>query len=295
MRRLVQFMLLAAAALLVTACTLTQLAYSNVPFAYNNASSMFTWMVGDYVDMSDDQKEFVHDRFERAFAWHRARELPEYRRFFERVLVQAQDDISVEEAAAANRDLRGYYRRAVERLLPDIADFLLRLDSLQAMQMEKRFEKDNRRIVSEANDGTVEERRAKRLDGFATHLEQFVGPLTDAQRDMVAAYVASQSELLDERIADRRYRQAGVLAIVKSKPPREQAIAELRRLFIEPESWRSAGYRQKLEARDRQLYALIARLSQTLSDDQRAAFQRRIRGFMRDITEITASRSSDRG
>lgn len=295
MRRLLQFVLLAAAALLAAACTLTQLAYSNVAFAYNNASSMFTWMVGDYVDLSDDQKEFVRERFDRAFAWHRAQELPQYRRFFESVLAEAQDDITVDEAAGAYRDLRTYYHRAVERLLPDIADFLLGLDSLQAAQMEKRFEKENRKIVAEAADGSVEDRRSARLDRFVSHLEQFVGPLTDAQRDMAAAYIASQPELLDERIADRRYRQAGVLAIVKSRPPREQAIAELRRLFIEPESWRNAAYRQKLEARDRQLFTFIARLSQSLSAEQRAAFQRRIRGFMRDITEITASRSADRG
>jgi hypothetical protein len=295
MRRSLQIVLLAAAALVAAACTFTGLAYSNVPFAYNNASSMFTWMVGDYVDMSDDQKEFVHDRFDRAFAWHRTQELPEYRRFFERVLVEAQDNISVDEAAAANRDLRGYYHRAVERLLPDMADFLLRLDSLQAMQMEKRFEKDNRKIVADARESSTEERNAKRLDGFVTHLEQFVGPLTDAQHDMVAAYIASQPDLLDERMADRRYRQAGVLAIVKSKPPREQAIAQLRRLLIETDSWRNADYRQKLAVRDRRLYELIARLSESLSADQRAAFQGRIRGFMRDIAEITASRAGNAG
>jgi len=205
------------------------------------------------------------------------------------VLVQAADSISVEEADADNRELRDYYHRALERLLPDVADFLLGLDSLQAMQMEKRFNKDNRKMVSDASEAPADERNEKRVERFVTHLEQFVGSMSDAQRQLVAGYIASQSELIDERLADRRYRQAGVLAIVKSKPPREQAIAELRRLFIEPESWRSADYQRKLKVRDRQLFELIARLSASLSPEQRAAFQRRVRGFMHDITEITAS------
>lgn len=289
MRRSLQVLVLAAAAVLAAACTLTQLAYSNIPVAYHNAPPMVSWMVADYVDMSDDQKEFVRDRIDRAFAWHRAQELPAYRRFFEKVLAQAGDNITVDEAAADDGELRGHYRRAAERLLPDIADFLLGLDSLQAMQMERRFNKDNAKMVAEASDAPADERNEKRAERFATHLEQFVGSLTDAQRRMVAGYIASQPELIDERLADRRYRQGAVLAIVKAKPPREQAIAELRRLFVDPESWRNADYRRKLELRDRRLFELIARLSASLSPEQRAAFQRRVRGFMRDITDITAA------
>jgi hypothetical protein len=78
---------------------------------------------------------------------------------------------------------------------------------------------------------------------------------------------------------------------VKSKPSREDATVELRRLFVDTESWRNPDYQRKLRQRDAAFFDLIARLSASLSPDQRAAFQRRVRGFMRDITEITASQS----
>ena len=289
-RRTLNIALLALAALAAAACTFTQLAYSNIGLAYNNAAPMLTWMVADYVDMSDDQKEFVRERFSRAFAWHRARELPEYHRFFEKVLVQAEDHITVEEAAADHRELRLYYQRSVERLLPDMADFLLQLDSLQAKQMEKRFGKGNRKMAGDATDGSVDERLDKRVDQFVTHLEQFVGSLSDAQRDMVRGYLAGLPENVDERLADRRYRQSRILLMVQTKPPRDEVVAELRRLFIDTQTWRSAEYQQKLRERDRALFDLISRISASLTPEQRAAFQRRIRGFMRDINEIVALR-----
>jgi hypothetical protein len=112
---------------------------------------------------------------------------------------------------------------------------------------------------------------------------------------MVAGYLNAQAPMLEERLADRRVRQAGVLRIVKGKPSREQAIAELRRLFVDTESWRNVDYQRKLKLRDRQLFELIARLSESLSPEQRAAFQRRVRGFLRDITEIAASRAANAG
>lgn len=291
MRRLSNYAALALAAFLAAACTLTQLAYSNISLAYNNVPPMFAWMVGDYVDMSDEQKDFVRERFGRAFAWHRQQQLPEYRRFLEKVLAQAEDHITLEEVATDHRELRSYYHRAVERLLPDMADFLLGLDSLQARQMEKRFAKDNRKMVQDATDGNGDDRLEKRVERFTTHLEQFLGSVSDEQRRLVVAYVSAQPELVEERLADRRYRQAAILEILKTKPPREQVIAQLRRLFIETESWRDPAYQRKLRSRDQALFDLISRVSVAASPEQRAAFQKRLHGFMRDIAQITAQAS----
>jgi hypothetical protein len=294
-KRTLNIAILLAAALIAAACTFTQLAYSNIGLAYNNAAPMLAWMVSDYVDMSDDQKEFVRERFSRAFAWHRTRELPEYHRFFEKVLAQARDNITVDEAAIDHAELRRYYHRSVERLLPDMADFLLQLDSLQAKQMQRRFDKDNRKMVGDATEGETLERLEKRVDRFIVHLEQFIGDVSDSQREMVRAYLAKQPENVDERLADRRYRQSRILAMVQTKPPREDVVSELRRLFIDTQAWRNPDYQQKLRDRDSALFELIARISASLTPPQREAFQRRIHGFIRDISEITASRGADRG
>lgn len=293
MRRLLDYAVLAAIGLLAAACTLTQLAYSNIGLAYNNAPPMLSWMVADYVDMSDQQKEFVRERFERAFAWHRQKQLPEYRRFLEKVLVQAEDNITVEEAATAHRELRSHYHRAVERLLPDMADFLLGLDSVQLKQMEKRLAKDNRKMVADVTEQKGDERLDKRVERFTTHLEQFVGgSLTEDQRRMVVGYLSAQPEFVDERLADRKLRQETILGIVRNKPAREEAIAALRKVFIDTEGWRNPDYLKKLRQRDQAMFDLISRLSGSLTPEQRSAFQKRVRGFMRDITEISAAKAS---
>jgi hypothetical protein len=292
MRRLLDYAVLAALAVLAAACTLTQLAYSNIGLAYNNAPPMLSWMVADYVDMSEEQKEFVRERFGRAFAWHRQEQLPEYRRFLEKALAQAEDNITVAEAATAHRELRGYYHRAVERLLPDMADFLLGLDSVQLKQMERRFARDNRKMVEEVAQQKGDERLDKRVERFSAHLEQFVGgSLTDEQRRMVVGYVSAQPELVDERLADRKFRQEAILGVVRAKPPREEAIAALRKVLIDTERWRNPDYQRKLRQRDQAMFDLISRLSGSLTPDQRAAFQKRVRGFMKDITEISAARA----
>jgi hypothetical protein len=114
-----------------------------------------------------------------------------------------------------------------------------------------------------------------------------VGDLTAEQRALVLERYASLRDLTDEMMAERRYRQAEVLALVRAKAPRAEMEAGLKRLFVDTDSWRRADYRVRMAERDGRLHALVADLSATLSEGQRAALQKRIRGFLRDISRLT--------
>jgi hypothetical protein len=288
-RALARAAFLAAAALLAASCSLTKLAYSNAPFAYSRATPMLAWMVGDYVDLSHEQKDWVRARLAQTFAWHRQRELPEYRRFLADMLEKSADGISVDEARAAYADLRGYYDRTAERVIPDIADFLLGLDALQVAQLEHKFASDNEKMVRESLKGSAEERREKRAERFVDNAEEFTGRLSAAQRDLVARRLDALEDLTPERLGDRRYRQSETLAMIRAHVPREQMIAGLSRLLLDTASWRRPEYQRKLRERDERVFEMVAALSATLTRAQREHLQDRLRGFMQDIAELTAA------
>lgn len=288
-RRLHALPLLLACALLSACATLTQLAYSNAAMAYNNLPPMLSWWVDDYVDMSHGQKDWVRDRISRVMDWHRSHELPEYRRFLEHVLEESREPFTVEEVAAAYRELRMHYRRTAEQVLPEVADFFLQLDSDQAAQMERKFAADNRKFVRDSVKGTPEERTARRVKRFVGHLEGWLGSVSREQRGMIEAYYREIPDLIEERLADRKVRQGEILALIRARPAKEAMVAGLRTLFIDSQSWRRPEYQQKIAERDRQFFEMIARLSASLSPEQRDHLQARIRGFMRDITTLTAA------
>ena len=279
----------AFAAAAVSSCSLTRLAYSNAAFAYSNATPALTWLVADYVELTGTQREFVRERLARAFAWHRADELPEYRRFLETVLRQAEDNITADEARADYRNLRARYLRLLDRVLPDVAEFLVQLDAEQAVQMERKFAEDNRKIVEEFNRGTPAQRHERRVKRACEHIEEFTGSLGDAQRELVGRQMAAVEDPVEDRVADRRYRQAEILGVVRNKSSRAEALAVLRRLLVEPETWRSAEYMARIRAREERLFEMVALLSATLTAEQRSHFQRRMRGFMNDISGLTAA------
>ena len=65
-----------------TTATFTRLAYNNAAFA-------LTWMVDDWFDLHDGQRDWVKVRFARLLAWHRASELPEYERLLQDTAARA--------------------------------------------------------------------------------------------------------------------------------------------------------------------------------------------------------------
>jgi len=276
--------------LALAACSFTRLPYTNTPLAHADATPVLAWMAGDYVDMSGGQREWVHERLERALAWHRAEELPEYRRFLEDLLVRTEGPISAADARHVHHAVREYYHRALDHIAPDLADFLLRLDEEQVAQLERKFAKDNRKFVKESIEGSPEERRERDAKRYLEHIEEWVGDLTEAQRELVFSRVAALGAFPQHQLPDRRYRQTEIAALVPAKPPRDRMVEELRRLLVQTDSWRRPEYREKVRGRDERLFEMVAELAATLSPEQRAAMRERVRRFMRDVTDLTAAR-----
>lgn len=290
MRRPFQATLLLLACALLSACaTLTQLAYSNAATAYNNLAPMLSWWVDDYVDMPHGQKDWVRERISRVMDWHRSHELPEYRRFLEHVLAESREPFTAAEVAGAWRDLRGHYRRTADQVIPDIADFFLQLDAGQVAQLEAKFAGDNRKLVSDSVKGTPAERTARRVKRFVGHMEGWLGSVSREQREMIEGYYHGIPDLIEERLADRRVRQGEILALIRARPRREAMVAGLRTLFLESQQWRRPEYQQKMAEREQRFFEMIARLSASLSPEQRSHLQGRIGGFLRAITTLNAS------
>jgi hypothetical protein len=288
--RIARFLGLAAAAAVLAACSSANLFYSNLGFAYSNAAPMLTWTVDDYVDLSDGQKDWVRQRLDRLMSWHRSRELPQYHRFLARFDASLDGGLTVDEVRTAQGEMRRHYHRLVEQVLPYAADFLLQLDAEQVEGLERKFVEANRKTVKESGANT-EQRRARAIRTAIDHLEVWTGTLEASQRELVATHLRALPDTGAERMADRRYRQAETLALIRARPDRQVMVAGLRRLLVDTESWRRPDYLRKLQERDTRNFEMLAALGNSLSPEQLANVHRRLRGFMADITALSATAS----
>ncbi len=279
--RAARILLLAAAALLAGACSLSRVAYVN-------ATPILAWYLDDYVDLTPVQKEWTHGRLARAMAWHRAAELPEYQRFLQSAIRSAGEGLTEAELRRIHAGLQGYYERAVAHLLPDMAEFVSQLDPGQAERLEAKFAEQNEKIVKDSLKGTPAERRERRAKRFLEFIGDWTGRLTPAQRALVAEGLAGLPDLTEERLGDRRYRQTEFVALVRARPTPPQAEAALRRLLLERDRWRRPDYAAKLRERDTAVIAMLARLDATLTPEQRRSVQEKLGDYLSDVSYLMA-------
>jgi hypothetical protein len=283
------FLIIAAGVVLSACAALTKMAYSNAAMAYSNLAPMATWMVDDYVDLHGTQKDWVRERITRVMQWHRSTELPAYRRFLENVLQESAEPFTVQEIDAAYADLRTSYHRMVEHMLPDVADFFMQLDVDQVAQMEKKFAEDNKKFVRESLKGTPEERRERRIKKLVDHLDGWLGSVSDEQKRLIDEKYLSLPDYVEERLADRRYRQGEILNLIRTKPGKEAVVAKLHTLLVDTDSWRRPEFKKRMRERDQQMFEMFAALSATFSPEQRSHLQGRIKRYVRDINTLTAN------
>jgi hypothetical protein len=268
---------------LLAACsTATRVAYNNAPFAG-------AWVVDDWFDLHDGQRDWVKERIAGYLAWHRASELPEYERLLQYVAARAATQITADDVRRVYRETRALYQRAMRQAIPDMADFLLLVHPEQVERLARKFDEDNARIAKESVKGTPAERLETRAKRFTERIEDWTGRLSKPQRDLVRARVAAMEDLTDEWMGDRRFRQSETLALLRAKPPRETMIAGLSRLLVDTDAWRRPAYAAKLKARDEQVFAMFAALDATLSPEQRTKLHARVRGYAADVAFLMAT------
>lgn len=284
MRRLLARALLAAlVALLAAACSsVTRVAYDNAPFAA-------AWMVDDWFDLHDGQRDWVKERLARLHGWHRASEMPAYERLLAETAARAARGLSADDARQVHREMRALWLRLVRRAIPDMADFLLQLHPEQVVFLARRFDEDNERTVRESVRGTPQERLERRQKRYLERIEDWTGRLSPAQRDVVRARVAAMGDLTGEWLGDRRFRQSETIALLRSKPTRAELEAGLTRLLVDSDSWRRPEYVAKMKARDEQVFAMVADLDATLTAEQRGRLHRRLAGYAADAAYLAVA------
>lgn len=256
--------------------------------AYNNAPQLMGWYIDDYLDLTDQQRDTVRDQLERLHAWHRAQELPQVQRALEELVKRGDRGLTSNDAEWVYLAARGTYRRTLEAMVPEMATVLASLDASQIASLEKRFAKDNDKIKQDAARPEAE-RVKKRHKRLLEQAEEWVGPLTAAQITQLKTASDALPSIEKQWIADRVQRQQEVLKLARSKPPRDQMVAGLRRIMINPESWRDPQYAAQLKDRERAAFKMIGELAATLNAAQREHLKSKLQGYLEDVTLLAQS------
>lgn len=219
------FLMLLMAALLLSACSMLNL-------AYRNGETLSYWWINGYIDVESSQRPWLKERIGRLFDWHRKTQLGDYIDLL--VLAQKQLQHPVDRQLLQN-DLAEVKKRIaviVEHALPDMADLALDLRPQQIEEIAGKFASANSDYRKNYLRGDTAQRQRYRFKNFMGQAEYWFGDFSREQESQIRKALDAVPIDNDRYFAARLQRQRELLDVLRKihaeRPSREATMQLLR-------------------------------------------------------------------
>jgi hypothetical protein len=265
--------LLAAAVLLLAGCG------SFVRLAYNNADVGVRFMAHDYLDLDGVQSDLLRERIVGFHQWHRRAEMPQYAELLDGAGQRVRRGLTREDVAWAGESIRARYRTLVAKAIDDVTPLLDRLNGDNLTALERKLDESNEKFQRDYAVGGVERYKEGRRKALAKRYREWLGELTAEQEARIARYVADAPSFFEEQLAERKRRQAAVMAALRAGGAPSEMGAMLRGQLVSFEQHRSPQYRQAMGEWEGRLTELLLDIERSLTPKQRAHLLDRLTSY----------------
>lgn len=283
---------LAAAALLLTACSALQL-------GYNQAHTALYWWVDGYADLNDAQSAQVRRDIDRLMAWHRQTELPRYAQRLRQWQALAAGDLSADQVCAQADALRAATGRLIERGHEPLARLALTLSPTQLDHLQRHQTKSNESFADDFLRGSPQEQIERRLERTLDRYETLYGSLSDAQVALVRRSLQASPFDAARSLAQRRVRQAELVTLIRqlqagqsaplaSTDPVPRAAGQAVLGWLQRGLFASPGAGSEAAGWVRHGCQAFADLHNSTSTEQRRHAQERLQGYEVDLRALMA-------
>jgi len=275
--------------LLVIATLLSLTACNALTTSYNNAPTLITWWADSYLDLDGDQDALLKDSLRGLRAWHRT-QLPDYARVFAELQNRFKSQVAPADVDWLYDQSEKRMRKLVERAAPIAAELATRLRPENIAALEKKLAKNNARYEKDYISAPLEDRQDKRYEKVLTEAERWYGSFSSEQqariRELSNALPASYPLVL----ADRRRRQAELVAILNMalarSAPQDEIARRLSHWATDFDQGGTPAYRDfvlRYKTAAEKMFAAIANLA---TPEQRETAARNVQKYMDDFNNL---------
>lgn len=277
--RLGRWLCLLAVLVALTSCSALKL-------SYEKADWLLAHWAQRYVDLTAEQTRALRSELAKLQRWHRAHELPEYARAFDRAAVQLEAGMTRAQIQVLVDMVRARAGTLGVRAGQSFAPLVTSLSEAQLRDLQRRFAADNRRFERRHLSGSPAELAERRNDWMESRLEDWFGSLDRTQRARVQRLVAAFPDMPALRLAERRRRQAALLEVAREGGAGGAAGVRLGALLANLERGGPAPVHAAMVRWEHAFIDMLSELEDSLSSAQRAHAAARLRQYADDFREL---------
>lgn len=260
-------------------------ACSSTTFVYNRLDFLVPWYVDDYVDLNPQQKLHLDGLLEPFLVWHRARELPDYLQILDGI----EDNLDQPQTPAMIAAVVNDFEMAWFRLEGESLDWLLnlgaQLSDAQVVELMEELWERQEEYEEEYLERTDEEFYEDNYDNARDNAKEYLGPLSDAQRELLLEFSSSLLRSDEVWLASRSQWLTELGVLLERKPGWQDRVREAvaaQRKDASPEYQRI--YDHNLAA----IYSVIAQVLDVRSENQDRYLRDRLAALREDLQGLIA-------
>jgi len=274
--------------------TLALGACSRVGLAYRNLDVIIPWSLSDYVDMNGEQKDWFNERLKEHLSWHCTTQLPGYLDWLDRLQAMVESN-QVSDAALQERtaEAKQAIAETAREITPSAIELLQGLDDKQVAEMNDAFAKDLRKRQQEYVKPPLAQQIKERGERMEKRLNDWLGPLSDKQKQRVVAWTNALGDQNTQWIANRAHWQQQFSAAVAQRQSAEFP-QRIETLLVNRERLWTADYRKAYANTEAQARSLFVDLMAESTPQQRERLLKKIEGVRKDFNDLKCLKAAQK-
>ncbi|WP_350569482.1 DUF6279 family lipoprotein [Pseudomonas sp. H26/SER47-MNA-CIBAN-0231] len=274
--------------------TLALGACSRVGLAYRNLDVIIPWSLSDYVDMNGEQKDWFNERLKEHLSWHCTTQLPGYLDWLDRLQAMVESN-QVSDAALQERtaEAKQAIAETAREITPSAIELLQGLDDKQVAEMNDAFAKDLRKRQQEYVKPPLAQQIKERGERMEKRLNDWLGPLSDTQKQRVVAWTNALGDQNTQWIANRAHWQQQFSAAVAQRQSAEFP-QRIETLLVNRERLWTADYRKAYANTEAQARSLFVDLMAESTPQQRERLLKKIEGVRKDFNDLKCLKAAQK-
>ncbi|SIR78090.1 hypothetical protein SAMN05216509_4759 [Pseudomonas sp. B10] len=274
--------------------TLALGACSRVGLAYRNLDVIIPWSLSDYVDMNGEQKDWFNERLREHLSWHCTTQLPGYLDWLDRLQAMVESN-QVSDAALQERtaEAKQAIAETAREITPSAIELLQGLDDKQVAEMNDAFAKDLRKRQQEYVKPPLAQQIKERGERMEKRLNDWLGPLSDSQKQRVVAWTNALGDQNTQWIANRAHWQQQFSAAVAQRQSAEFP-QRIETLLVNRERLWTADYRKAYANTEAQARSLFVDLMAESTPQQRERLLKKIEGVRKDFNDLKCLKAAQK-
>ena len=255
---------------------------STTTFIYNRIDFLLPWYLGNYVELTKDQKQYLDELLIPLISWHRSEELPKYLEIINLTENILEREVKPENIATISSNIEESWfrleRKVLVWVLPLVSDLTdEQIQSFLRVMQKKAMEYENKYLGRSDKDY-----RQDSYDRIHDNLQRFMGDLSQQQLSLVKTYSEDIHRIDGVWLQNRKALLVSLSSILERDSDWKERLTRIN----QRDDTMSQIYRDTFAHNLDVIYHLLAEVFNTRSEKQDQRLREQLSKYRTDIETL---------